>query len=170
MIVLAIDQGTSGTKALVVGDDGEVLAHAEREVRPTYLPGGGVEVDPHQLLASVLEAGREAVELSRSAPTVVALANQGETVLAWDRRSGQPLGPAIVWQDRRSQVVCDSLGLLAPELTAVTGLQLDPYFSAPKMVWIRHHLTRDGVVTTTDAWLLNRLCRAYVTDVSTASR
>ncbi len=170
MTVLAIDQGTSGTKALVVGDDAEVLAHAEREVRPTYLPGGGVEVDPHQLLASVLEAGREAVELSRSTPTVVALANQGETVLAWDRRSGQPLGPAIVWQDRRSQAVCDSLGALAPELTALTGLQLDPYFSAPKMVWIRDHLTREGVVTTTDVWLLNQLCGAYVTDVSTASR
>jgi glycerol kinase len=100
----------------------------------------------------------------------VALANQGETVLAWDRDTGRPLTPAIVWQDRRAESVCAPLADSAERIAQRTGLVLDPYFSAPKMAWLRANLTRSGVVTTTDTWLVHRMCGAFVTDVSTASR
>jgi len=103
-------------------------------------------------------------------PDAVALANQGETVLAWDRRTGRPLTPAIVWQDRRSSGVCQRLAASADRLAGLTGLRLDPYFAAPKMTWLRENLTADGVVTTTDTWLLARLGAGYVTDAATASR
>lgn len=170
MTVLAIDQGTSGTKAIVVDDAGRVLAEADRPVRPRYLDGGGVEVDPVELLDSLLDAGCEAVRASGVRPDGLALANQGETVLAWDRATGEPLSAAIVWQDRRAQPVCDDLRHHAAALRTTTGLQLDPYFSAPKMAWIRREITGEGVVTTTDTWLVHQLCGAFVTDVSTASR
>ncbi|MGD9955240.1 MAG: FGGY family carbohydrate kinase [Candidatus Nanopelagicales bacterium] len=169
MRVLALDQGTSGTKALVV-DDGVVIASAEVAVRPTYLPDGRVEQDPVALLASVLDAGRRAADEAGGSLDAVALANQGETVLAWDPVTGEPLTVALVWQDNRAQDVCDRLRDHADEIAARTGLVLDPYFSAPKMAWIREHLTRDGVVTTTDAWLVHRLTGELVSDVTTASR
>lgn len=168
--VLAIDQGTSGTKAIVVDDAGRVVSLAEIELRPEYLPGGGVEQDPEVLWNSVVDAGRRALEQAGVPIAVVALANQGETVLAWDRRTGRPLTPAIVWQDRRAESICAALSPSADEVARRTGLVLDPYFSAPKMAWIRANLTGDGVVTTTDTWLIHRLCGAFVTDTSTASR
>jgi len=168
--VLAIDQGTSGTKAVVVDPSGVVLALSEVAIRPTYLPGGGVEQDPHALLDSVLRAGREAVQRAGVPIDIVTLANQGETVLAWDPDTGAPLTPLIVWQDRRAEEVCRDLADEAERLAARTGLVLDPYFTAPKLAWIRRHLTRDGVVTTSDVWLVHRLTGAFVTDVTTASR
>lgn len=168
--VLAIDQGTSGTKAVVVGDGGQVLAVEEAEVRPDYLGGDGVELDPMSIWDSVLTTGRRAVAQSPERPSAVALANQGETVLAWDRATGKPLTKALVWQDGRSRSVTDSLAEHASLVASRTGLVLDPYFSAPKMRWIRENWTRDGVVTTTDTWLVNQLCGAFVTDASTASR
>ncbi len=170
MTVLAIDQGTSGTKALV--HDGErVLAVVELPVRPTYLTGGGVEVDPADLLDTVLAAGREALsQAGDPSLSAVSLANQGETVLAWDPGSGAPLSPALVWQDRRSAEICAELRPQAELLSARTGLVLDPYFSAPKMAWLRRHVTTEGVVTTTDAWLVHRLGGEFVTDATTASR
>lgn len=168
--VLAIDQGTSGTKAMVVDECGRVLAIAEEPLSPRYLDGGGVEQHPVALLDSVLTAGRRAVESAGVPLAAVALANQGETVLAWDRASGEPLTPAIVWQDRRAAPVCARLADAAPRVAALTGLVLDPYFSAPKMRWLRDTLTTGGVVTTSDTWLVHRLCGAFVTDASTASR
>ncbi|OON82859.1 FGGY family carbohydrate kinase [Streptomyces tsukubensis] len=168
--VLAIDQGTSGTKAVVVDEHGATIALAEVELRPSYLPGGGVEQDPHALLDSVLTAGRAALARAGRPVDAVALANQGETVLAWDPRTGAPLSPAIVWQDRRAQPVCARLKEHAPWVTARTGLVLDPYFSAPKMAWLRSDVTTEGVVTTVDTWLVHRLTGEYVTDAATASR
>ena len=100
----------------------------------------------------------------------VALANQGETVLAWDPDSGTPLSPAIVWQDRRAESICVELAAHADEIAARTGLVLDPYFSAPKMAWLRRNITTEGVVTTTDTWLVHQLTGEFVTDVTTASR
>jgi glycerol kinase len=173
MHILAIDQGTSGTKAIVVdvaGAAGAVLAIAEEPLRPTYLPGGGVEQDPLALLDSVFTAGRRAVAAAGVPLAAVALANQGETVLAWDRATGAPLTPAVVWQDRRAEAICAARAASAARVAALTGLVLDPYFSAPKLRWIRDHRTTDGVVTTTDTWLVHRLCGAFVTDASTASR
>lgn len=168
--VLAIDQGTSGTKAIVVNDDGTVRGMAEHLVRPTYLPGGGVELDPHDLLASVVSAGRAAVSKAGLPVDIVTIANQGETVLAWDPDTGQPLSNMIVWQDRRAEPICDDLAEHKKVIEQRTGLVLDPYFSAPKQAWLRRHVTRDGVVTTSDSWLIYQLCGAFVTDTSTASR
>lgn len=171
MTVLAIDQGTSATKALVVDPEDGVLAVAEVPVTPAYLPDGGVEQDPETLLASVLEAGRRAVaEAGCGAVQAVALANQGETVLAWDRRNGRALSPAIVWQDRRAETLCTERSDARAWVAGRTGLVLDPYFSAPKMTWLRENVTREGVVTGIDTWLAHRLTGAFVTDVSTASR
>ena len=170
MNVLAIDQGTSATKALVVDPGNEVLGSAEVPVHPRSVPGGGVEQDPAELYESVIEAGTRALASAGVPVHAAALANQGETVLAWDRRSGKALTPAIVWQDRRSAGVCQRLFASAGRLAAITGLTLDPYFAAPKMTWLRENLTSDGVVTTTDTWLLAQLGAGYVTDASTASR
>jgi glycerol kinase len=168
--VLAIDQGTSATKALLVGPGGEVLGRGEVPVRTRSVDDGGVEADPEELFGSVVAAGEAALAAAGAPAHAVALANQGETVLAWDPGTGRPLTPAIVWQDRRASVVCDRLADRAGELAAITGLPLDPYFAAPKMTWLRENLTADGVVTTTDTWLLRRLGAGYVTDAATASR
>jgi glycerol kinase len=168
--VLAIDQGTSATKALLVGPGGEVLGRGEVGVRTRSVGADGVEADPEELFESVVTAGRRAVAAARAPAHAVALANQGETVLAWDRGTGRPLTPAIVWQDRRAAGVCARLAERAAELAAVTGLPLDPYFAAPKMTWLRENLTAEGTVTTTDTWLLRRLGAGYVTDAATASR
>jgi len=168
--VLAIDQGTSATKALLVGPGNEILGQAEVPVATTSVGRDGVEADPEELLRSVVSAGAGALAAARAPAHAVALANQGETVLAWDRATGRPLSRAIVWQDRRSAGVCARLRDRAGELTAITGLPLDPYFAAPKMTWLRENVTGEGVVTTTDTWLLHRLGADYVTDATTASR
>ncbi|GGZ17126.1 carbohydrate kinase [Streptomyces olivaceoviridis] len=168
--VLAVDQGTSGTKALVVCPERGVLGTGFAEVRPRHLPGGLVEVDPARLYDSVVEAGRRALAEAGEDVVAFGLANQGETVLAWDPDTGRPLTDALVWQDRRAETVCAELTACAEELRELTGLPLDPYFAAPKMAWIRRHLTRDGVVTTSDAWLVHRLTGAFVTDAATAGR
>jgi glycerol kinase len=168
--VLALDQGTSATKALLVGPDGAVLGRGEVPVRTRSVDADGVEADPEELFGSVVAAGAQALAAAGVPADAVALANQGETVLAWDRATGAPLTPAIVWQDRRSAAVCQRLADRAAELSAISGLPLDPYFAAPKMTWLREHLTAGGVVTTTDTWLLARLGGEYVTDAATASR
>ena len=170
MTVLAIDQGTSGTKAIVVDDEDGVVGLAEVSVHPKYLSGGGVEQDPGELLESVLHAGRTAIAQAERPIHAVSLANQGETVLAWDPETGQPLTHAIVWQDRRAAEVCSGLREHAERLAAATGLVLDPYFSAPKMAWLRRNVETGGVVTTSDSWLLHQLTGAFVTDATTASR
>ena len=170
MHVLAIDQGTSATKALLVGPGQQVLGHAEVPVRVDAVGAGGVEADPEELYASVIAAGSRALAAAGVPADAVALANQGETVLAWDRQTTRPLTPAIVWQDRRSAVVCRRLAGSADRLAEITGLRLDPYFAAPKMTWLRENLDSGGVVTTTDTWLLARLGGGYVTDATTASR
>jgi len=171
MAVLAIDQGTSATKALVVDDDGSVLGVAEVPVAVHATSGGGVELDPEALWQSVVAAGQQALT-SAGHPSLLAigLANQGETVLAWDRRTGQPDGPAIVWQDRRSTEICEALAPHAARLAHLTGLELDPYFVAPKIAWLRGRVAPGLTITTTDTWLLHRLCGAFVTDVATAGR
>jgi glycerol kinase len=167
--ILAIDQGTSATKALLVGPGQQVLGTGEVPVR-TQAAGDAIEVDPGELLSSVLAAGQAALAAARAPADAVALANQGETVLAWDRTTGSPLTRAISWQDRRSADVCARLSGQAERLADITGLPLDPYFAAPKMTWLRENYADSGVITTTDTWLLARLGAEYVTDASTASR
>jgi glycerol kinase len=169
MSTLAIDQGTSSTKALVVGDDGRVLSVAEVAIHPATGPDGAVEQDPWEVLESVTLAGRRALETGGPVEAV-GLANQGETVLAWDPSTGAPISAAISWQDRRSHVITAELRALEPRLTQITGLPLDPYFSAPKMTWLRRQGASGGVVTTLDSWLLFHLGNLFVTDATTASR
>jgi glycerol kinase len=170
MNVLAIDQGTSATKAIVVGDSGRVLGEGSAPVHPEAGPGGAVEQDPQELLDSIVAAGRAALEAAGEPVEAVGIGNQGETVLRWDRATGRPYGPALSWQDRRAVTITNELAEHADRLTAITGLPLDPYFAAPKMTWLRENLTADGTVTTTDSWLLARLGAGYVTDAATASR
>ncbi|GAA3308845.1 FGGY family carbohydrate kinase [Streptomyces cinereospinus] len=168
--VLAVDQGTSGTKALVVCPERGVLGSGFAAVRPRALPGGLAEADPAELYDSVVEAGRRALAEAREPVAALGLANQGETVLAWDPATGRPLTEALVWHDRRAAELCAELAPHDAELRELTGLPVDPYFAAPKMAWIRRNLTREGVVTTSDAWLVHRLTGAYVTDAATAGR
>lgn len=168
--VLAIDQGTSGTKAIVVESAGRICGLSELPLQPRYLADGGVEQDPEELLSTVLASGRAAVAKSGLKIDIVTIANQGESVLAWDPATGKPLTPIIVWQDRRAASLCAGLEEARSMLAARTGLVLDPYFTAPKLAWIRQNLTRGGVVTTTDTWLVHRLTGAFVTDITTASR
>jgi glycerol kinase len=170
MNVLAIDQGTSSTKALVASDGGEVMAESNVPVYPLAGGGGAVEQDAEELLQSIIEAGRVALNAAGSPVEAVGIANQGETVLRWDRRTGQPFGPALSWQDRRAVTVTRELADSADRLTELTGLPLDPYFAAPKMTWLRRDQGAEGVISTVDAWLLERLAGVFVTDAATASR
>lgn len=169
--VLAIDQGTSSTRALVVAEDGSVLAEASAPVRPRAHGEGAVEQDPAELLASVVDAGRNALAAAGTEVAAVGLGNQGETVLMWDPVSLRPLGPAVSWQDRRAADVTERLAPRAERLREITGLPLDPYFAAPKMAWLRERADADGAaVGTIDAWVTESLCGERVTDAATASR
>ena len=173
--VLSIDQGTSGTKAAVVRSDpstGALLAQAvvEETVRPNYLDGGGVGTRPRRTLGNrclrpVTGPFRPPTRLSRPSPWPT-------RARRCSRGTGhrQATVTCLVWQDRRAESVCDARRDHAEEVASKTGLVLDPYFSAPKMRWLRRHVTTRGVVTTTDTWLVHRLCGAFVSDSSTASR
>ena len=168
--ILAIDQGTSSTKALVVADAGEVLGEGSAPVHPEAKSGGAVEQDPQELLESIVAAGRAALAAAGVIVEAVGIANQGETVLRWDRESGKPFGPALSWQDRRAAPIARELESQGDRLTEITGLPLDPYFAAPKMMWLRRESGDEGVITMIDAWLNQQLAGAFVTDAATASR
>jgi glycerol kinase len=169
--ILAIDQGTSATKAIVFDGDGSVLSVVEVPVAVRPSLDGAVEVDPAELLASVLAAGRQALAQAHAGQVdCIGLANQGETIVAWDRSTGDPVGPAIVWQDRRSSGLSDSLAAHSQRLAQLTGLELDPYFVAPKIAWLRPQVGNDVEITTSDTWLIHQLTGAFVTDVATAGR
>jgi glycerol kinase len=168
--ILAIDQGTSATKALVVADGGEVLGESSAAVNPKAGAQGAVEQDPEELLQSVIDAGRSAIAAAGEPVEAVGIGNQGETVLRWDRETGKPFGPALSWQDRRAVTVTRELADHADRLTELSGLPLDPYFAAPKMTWLARQDGGSGVISTIDAWVLQRLAGAFVTDAATASR
>jgi glycerol kinase len=168
--ILAIDQGTTATKAVVIGDGGEVLAQASEKVATRALPGGGMEQDPEEIWGTVLTAGKEAAARSGRRIDAVALATQGESVMASDPGTGEPLSALVTWQDRRAEGICRTLDGHADRLAAATGLRLSSYFTAPKLAWLRENATREGVVSTIDAWLLHRMTGRFVTDAATASR
>lgn len=168
--VLAIDQGTSATKSIVVDSNNNILSVAEEVITPHYGTDGLVEQDPWQLLNSVIQSARKAMQQAGVLINVISLANQGETVLAWQPEDGKPLTNMLVWQDRRSESVCQHLANYNDFIFQKTGLVLNSYFSAPKMSWIRQNLTRQGVVTTADCWLIYQLTGEFVTDIATASR
>ena len=167
-MILAVDQGTTGTTCLALDDELRVAGRGYRELAQHFPRPGWVEHDPHEIWRSVEEAAREA----GGEPSVVAITNQRETTLLWDRRTGEPLAPAIVWQDRRTAGRCRELD--AGPIRAKTGLVPDPYFSATKLEWLlREHGLRDGLAFgTVDSWLVWKLTggERHVVDVTNASR
>ena len=168
--VLVIDAGTSETKALVIGDDGRIYARTSQKISTRTIGAAGREQDPREIWRSVEQTATAALAASGRPVDVVALATQGESVLAFDPSTGAPLTPLITWQDRRAEPICRELSGHTEELVRVTGLRLSSYFSAPKMRWIRENLTREGMVATIDAWLLLKLTGRVATDSATASR
>ena len=180
--VLAIDQGTTGSTALVVAEDGRVLGRGYRELTQHFPHPGEVEHDAEDILRITLEAAREARQQANVVPAALGITNQRETVCVWERGTGRPLYRAIVWQDRRTATRCRELakqrkGAL---IRARTGLVLDPYFSATKMEWLLEHVpglerrvrSGEAVFGTVDTWLLFRLTngKTFATDHTNASR
>lgn len=169
--ILAIDQGTSATKAIVWR--GGIRSEVDVPVTGETRSGDAVEQDPEDVWASIVAAGRQALSAAGIGVDAVAVGNQGETVVAWRPASGEALGPALSWQDRRAVTVTDALAPATRDrLTAITGLPTDAYFAAPKMALLRRSvdLPDDATITTLDAFLTHRLCGAFVSDLATASR
>jgi glycerol kinase len=176
-MILAIDQGTTGTTCLVLAGDGRVLGRAYAEIRQHYPRPGWVEHDPIEIWESVLEVARAALRYAGAEARqlrAIGITNQRETVVAWDRVSGEPLHNAIVWQDRRTAPRCDELREQGyePLVRERTGLLLDPYFSGTKLEWLfrNRDLPRTAAVGTVDAWLAFKLTGQHATDPSNASR
>jgi len=167
-VILAIDQGTTGTTCLVLDDGLRVTGRGYRELPQHFPRPGWVEHDPDEIWATVTGAARDA----SGDPTVVAITNQRETTLLWDRATGKAVAPAIVWQDRRTADRCRELD--AELIRRKTGLVPDPYFSATKLEWLlREHGSSDGLAFgTVDSFLVWRLTggEQHVIDVTNASR
>jgi glycerol kinase len=176
-VILAIDQGTTGTTCMAFADDGKVAGRAYREFEQHFPRPGWVEHDASEIWDVTLAVAKEALEDAGAKGgdlAAIGITNQRETVVAWDRRTGEPLAPAIVWQDRRTAERCQELKDQGREqlFRDRTGLVLDPYFSGTKIEW----LIANGVDTeraafgTIDAWLIQKLCGRHATDYSNASR
>jgi glycerol kinase len=178
-VVLSLDEGTTGATAIAVGLDGAVRGKGYREITQHYPRPGWVEHDPLEIWAAVQAAARDAL-LAAGAEArevkTIGITNQRETLVMWDRRTLEPLAPAIVWQDRRTADRCAGLRASGHEarVREVTGLVLDPYFTATKLAWALEHVGgADGAAWgTVDSWLVARLSagRDHVTDPSNASR
>jgi len=180
--VLAIDAGTTGVTALVVAPDGSVVSRGYSEFTQRFPRPGWVEHEPEDIWSALLSACREAVDGSPRSPVAVGITNQRETAVLWDRSSLRAPRPAIVWQDRRTAGICARLGGAGHEdrVRALTGLRLDPYFTATKLTWLAEQDERawagvvDGTVAvgTVDSYVVARLTAGaqHVTDPSNASR
>jgi glycerol kinase len=174
-VILAIDQGTTGTTCLVVDEQLEVRGRGYTELPQHFPRPGWVEHDPCEIWDSVVAAAERAVREASIAPRDlrgIGITNQRETTLLWERATGRPLAPAIVWQDRRTAERCR--GLPADLLRERTGLVPDPYFSATKLEWLLREAGRaEGLAFgTVDSWLVWNLTggEAHVTDETNASR
>ena len=177
--MLSLDEGTTGATVVVVGMDGAVRAKGYREITQHYPQPGWVEHDALEIWSAVLAAAHDSLHQAGAKPgdvRAVGITNQRETLVAWDRKTLEPLAPAIVWQDRRTASVCDALREAGHEerVREVTGLVLDPYFTATKLAWLLEHVegVANAAVGTVDSWLVARLSagRDHVTDASNASR
>ncbi len=177
--ILAIDQGTTGSTSLVVAGDGRILGRGYREIPQHYPKPGWVEHDPRDLLDRTVEAAREAIGQARVIPDAIGITNQRETVVLWDRKTGEPIGRAIVWQDRRTAERCLELAPQAERIARLTGLVTDPYFSGTKLEWMlrdesvrRRAMRGELAAGTVDSWLIWSLTRGTVhaTDPTNASR
>jgi glycerol kinase len=183
--ILALDQGTTSSRAVLVGEDGVPVAIAQEEFPQHYPRPGWVEHDPEDIWRSQLACARGCLERARISPSqvvAIGVANQRETTLIWDRATGRPLHNAIVWQCRRSAPICEELKAsgLAEVVRSRTGLVLDPYFSATKLMWLLRNVPQlrekalhgEALFGTVDTYLIWRLSggRLHITDPSNASR
>ena len=180
--VLALDQGTTGSTAIVVSRDGMILGRGYREFEQHFPQPGWVEHDPDEIFQSSVEAATDALEQANAIPDAIGITNQRETVVVWERETGKPLHRAIVWQDRRTTDRCrELLGEYGAEyLRNRTGLVWDPYFSGTKIEWMLDHVpglrdraeSGEAVFGTVDGWLIHRLTqgRTFVTDHTNAAR
>jgi glycerol kinase len=179
--ILALDQGTTGSTALVIHQDGSVLGRGYREFTQHFPQPGWVEHDPDEIFRVSVSAMAEALAKAGERPRGLGITNQRETVVLWDRRTLSPVAPAIVWQDRRTTARCQELrdAGVEPMLRERTGLVADPYFSATKLEWLlrdtslRRRAARGELAAgTIESWLVARLTngRVHVTDHTNASR
>ena len=179
--ILALDQGTTSSRAVVIRADGTIVSQAQHEFPQLFPAPGQVEHNPQHLFETTVRAAREAIAASGERPTAIGITNQRETVVVWDRRTLEPIGPAIVWQDRRTTDRCAELKAQGVEamVRSRTGLLLDPYFSATKLERIlsdpglRRRAARGELAFgTVDTWLIAKLTggRRHVTDPTNASR
>jgi len=178
-VVLSLDEGTTGATSVAVGMDGLVRGKGYAEITQHFPQPGWVEHDAEEIWAAVQESARQALAAAGAGPrdvVAIGITNQRETLVLWDKRTLQPLAPAIVWQDRRTAPECDRLRKAGHEerVREVTGLVIDPYFTATKLAWAIKHVegAADAAVGTVDSWLVARLSdgRDHVTDASNASR
>jgi glycerol kinase len=184
-VILALDQGTTSSRAIVFDANGSVVAFDQREFAQHFPQPGWVEHDPLDIWRSQLEVAQGALRNARVSASDVAaigITNQRETTILWDRATGVPVANAIVWQDRRTASACDALRErgVGELVTAQTGLLLDPYFSATKIAWlldsvegVRARAERGEIAFgTVDSWLIWNLTggKRHVTDVTNASR
>jgi glycerol kinase len=183
--ILSIDQGTTGSTALLFDKHGRVISHAYREIRQIYPKPGWVEHDPLEIVSSCMATAEEAIQKSGvSLATVkcLGITNQRETIVVWDRSTGQPVHNAVVWQCRRTAPLCESLKQKGKEQTVrqKTGLPIDAYFSGTKIRWLLdngpdwQHRAEQGdlICGTVDSWLVWNLTggKVHITDYSNASR
>ena len=177
-LVLGIDEGTTGVKAVLFDERLQPVREARRDKVSRYPQPGWVEQDGEEVLRTVVDAVAELVDDAPGEVIACGLDHQGESVLAWDAESGVPLSPIVVWQDKRSQEVLDGLAHREEEVQRRSGLPFDPYFSAAKLAWLLEH--DEGVARareagtlrmgTVDSFLCDRLGAGFATDASTASR
>ncbi len=183
--ILAIDQGTTSSRAIVFDADMKVAGVGQKEFRQHFPASGWVEHDPEEIWSTVLETCRKALStanIKASDVAAIGITNQRETVVIWDKATGKPIHNAIVWQDRRTAPLCAKLkkqGLEA-KFTKKTGLLLDPYFSGTKIAWLldkvkgarRRAENGELLVGTIDSFLIWRLTggKVHATDATNASR
>ena len=183
--ILALDQGTTSSRAIVFSHDGSILDVAQKEFRQIFPQPGWVEHDPEEIWSSQIQVARAALrkaKLTARDVAGIAITNQRETTVLWNRRTGQPIHNAIVWQDRRTAGICDRLrkGRRADDFRSRTGLVIDAYFSGTKIAWLLDNVpgardlarTGDLAFGTIDTWLLWKLTggAVHATDVTNASR
>jgi glycerol kinase len=184
-VILALDQGTTSSRAIVFDAAGAILTVAQKEFTQVFPRPGWVEHDPEEIWATQIAVAHEALaraEIHARDVAAIGVANQRETTIMWDRATGRPVCNAIVWQDRRTAAACDALKArgLEARVTEKTGLVLDPYFSGTKLAWILDNVpgaraaAEAGRIAfgTVDTWLVWKLSGgvAHVTDVTNASR
>ncbi|MET0824114.1 MAG: glycerol kinase GlpK, partial [Solirubrobacterales bacterium] len=176
-MILAIDQGTTGTTCLVFDGDGRIRGRAYSEFRQHFPRPGWVEHDPNEIWEVTRRVASHALADARADPAsldAIGITNQRETVVAWDPSTGEPVHNALVWQDRRTAARCDELREAGhePLVRERTGLVLDPYFSGTKIEWLLRNVeeARGAIFGTVDSWLVFKLTGRHATDLSNASR